>query len=127
MLFYFHFDYNLHVYCTFYFIATFFVQDFQIDTINGSVMVTCYFIENEFADGCQVHFSSSDNIIRPRVVVNITRPSYEDSATADVEVPQGVYSVLVYDMVGGKAVVSSAAYSTSYTVSYSPSTTSMLL
>ena len=92
--------------------ATFNVQKFRIEEINDAVSLTCVFASNSHADGCTVHFVQID--------VNVTIPKQvnEDIVSTDVIIPNGDYTVLVYDVINGQPISISPAYTTRYTVTH---------
>ena len=92
--------------------ATFNVQKFKIEEINDTVSLTCVFASNSHADGCTVHFVQID--------VNVTIPKQvnEDIVSTDVIIPNGDYTVLVYDVINGQPISISPAYTTRYTVTH---------
>ena len=93
--------------------ATFNVQDFTIEEVGSSILLTCVFASNSSADSCMVHFVQID--------VNVTIPKHlnEDIASTDVIIPNGDYTVLVYDVViNGQPISISPAYTTRYTVTH---------
>ena len=70
------------------------------------------FASNSFADGCIVHFDtiSIEHFIPKQV--------NEDIASTDVIIPNGDYTVLVYDVINGQPISISPAYTTRYTVTH---------
>ena len=94
--------------------ATFNVQKFRIKEIgNDTILLTCVFADNSNADGCIVHFVQNDTVTIEHF---IPKQVNEDIASTDVIIPNGDYTVLVYDVINGQPISISPAYTTSYTV-----------
>ncbi len=102
--------------------ATFNVQDFTIEEINDAVLLTCVYADNSHADGCIVNFVQNDTAtiehLIPKQIMN------EDIASIDVIIPNGDYTVLVYDVINGQPISISPAYTTRYTVTHVSTTSS---
>ena len=100
--------------------ATFNVQKFRIEEINDAVSLTCVFANNSFADGCRIHFVQNDTVT---IEYFIPKQVNEDIVSTDVIIPNGDYTVLVYDVINGQPISISPAYTTRYTVThdYTPS------
>ena len=104
-------------------VATFNVQKFRIeDCKNYSTVITCLFADNSYADGCRVHFVQSDTVTIEHF---IPKHVNEDIASTDVIIPNGDYTVLVYDVINGQPISISPAYTTRYTAVTHVNTTSL--
>ena len=95
--------------------ATFNVQKFKIEEINNAVLLTCVFADNSFADGCIVHFVQNETVTIEHF---IPKQVNEDIVSTDVIIPNGDYTVLVYDVINGQPISISPAYTTRYTVTH---------
>ncbi len=95
--------------------ATFNVQNFGIKEINPTVLLTCIFANNSFADGCTVHFVKNDTVTIEHFILKQVN---EDIVSTDVIIPNGDYTVLVYDVINGQPISISPAYTTRYTVTH---------
>ena len=96
--------------------ATFNVQKFRIKEINDTVLLTCVFADNSHADGCIVHFVQKDTVTIEHF---IPKQVNENIASTDVIIPNGDYTVLVYDdVINGQPISISPAYTTRYTVTH---------
>ena len=89
------------------------MQQFFIEEINNTVSLTCLFADNSYADGCTVHFVQNDTVTIENF---IPKQVNEDIASTDVIIPNGDYTVVVYDVINGQPISISPAYTTSYTV-----------
>ena len=95
--------------------ATFNVQKFKIEEIKDTVLLTCVFADNSYADGCIVHFVQNAKVTIEHF---IPKQVNEDIASTDVIIPNGDYTVLVYDVINGQPISISPAYTTRYTVTH---------
>ncbi len=93
--------------------ATFNVQKFRIEEINDTVLLICAFAENSFADGCRVHFVQNATVTIKHF---IPKQVNEDIVSTDVIIPNGDYTVLVYDVINGQPISISPACATTYSV-----------
>ena len=105
-------NFIVHVHCP---KATFNVQKFRIEEINDTVLLTCVFADNSYADGCTVHFVQNAKVTIEHF---IPKQVNEDIASTDVIIPNGDYTVLVYDVINGQPISISPAYTTRYTVTH---------
>ena len=95
--------------------ANFNVQKFRIEEINDTVLLTCVFAHNSYADGCVVHFVLNGTV---SIKHFIPKQVNEDIVSTDVIIPNGDYTVLVYDVTNGQPISISPAYSTRYIVTH---------
>ena len=82
---------------------------------SNTVFLTCVFANNSYADGCTVHFVQSDTV---SIEHFIPKQVNEDIVSTDVIIPNGDYTVLVYDVINGQPISISPAYTTRYTVTH---------
>ncbi len=95
--------------------ATFNVQKFKIEEINDTVLLTCVYADNSYADGCTVHFVQNDTV---SIIIEhfIPKQVNEDIVSTDVIITNGDYTVLVYDVINGQPIsISPARYTVTHT------------
>ena len=99
-------------------IATFNVQNFSINTStdNEAVIVTCSFAINSYTDGCMIQFiqRNTDTVTSEYSIHK--QPHNTVASTSISNIPNGYYTILVYDVVNGIQFTTTPAYTTSYTV-----------
>ena len=84
--------------CICFYSATFNVQNVSITPLSdGTTNITCHFAINSFADGCSVTFTTDNEIIP----IFIAKDDNEDTATDNIAIINGIYSVNVYDVIDG--------------------------